>query len=343
MKKSLGKVILGLLLFFGLIWGYVSFTAPPLPSDAEQVLEEVFSTELPELVQGKTGIAQNDDVNIWYEVRMPKDTVRGTVLLIMGLSLDALAWSNHFIDPIVNAGYRVIRFDNRCTGLSDWMEEDDKPFLLEDMARDGLAVLNAVGVKHTHVIGLSLGGMIAQVMAIQYPDRVLSLSSVMSSGFVEDPDLPKVPKSFLWDLYKLRLKYFVQSEQNIIKHHLAVRNRLLGKPESPLNTIGVAREVLYNLRKRKGYNPKAMDRQVAAIENSGGRYKSLSVLSQPTLIIHGKLDKLIPFEHGEKCAQIIPNAESLWIENMGHQIILSNVPIILDKIFQLMMVADVSR
>jgi pimeloyl-ACP methyl ester carboxylesterase len=144
-----------------------------LPPGTDETIERVLQLELPDVVQGQTGYADSDGVEIWYESMEPQGTPKGTVLLVMGIGNDALAWPGYFIQPMVDAGYRVVRHDHRGTGLSDWMEDWDpaQPYMLEDMAGDGIAVLNALGVDKAHVVGISLGGMIAQQMAISYPGR----------------------------------------------------------------------------------------------------------------------------------------------------------------------------
>ena len=192
------KILLGLLIL--LILGFFIFinTGIDMPKDSDKVIDEVLKSELPELVNGKTDFAKSGDLDIWYEVIEPQDSVRGTILLVMGLASTAMLWTDDFYDPFVDAGYRVIRYDNRDVGLSTWVKEYDKnqPYTLEDMAKDGMAVLDDVGIDKAHIVGASMGGMIAQRMAISHSDRVSSLTSIMSSGYMNDPEIAPVSKHF---------------------------------------------------------------------------------------------------------------------------------------------------
>lgn len=207
--------------------------------------------------------------------------------------------------------------------MSDWFENwnQTNPYSLADMAADGIAVLDSVGVEKAHVLGISMGGMIAQEMAIHFPNRVASLISIMSSCNIEDSDLPPISSEIAWKLIKVSLKYgLLGGKENMIKLHLASRIILMGDSDHELNIREIARQVLYNLRKRKGYNSKVSRQHQAAVQQSGSRYYELSKLKIPALVIHGKSDPFIPIEHGKKCASIIPNEDHFWIENMGHDI-----------------------
>lgn len=303
--------------------GYLYTSGPALPDRTETVIQEVMSGPLPELVQGETGFAQSKGVNIWYERIAPEGTSKGAVLLVMGISNDALGWPPSFLEAFVKAGYQVIRYDHRGTGLSDWMEDwdPDKSYALADMAEDGLAVLDQLGLQKAHVIGISMGGMIAQELAINHPDRISSLTSIMSSGDVEDPELPKISGDLAVELIKVSLKYgIVGGEKNMIKLHLASRMILMGETEHPLDVKSLSEQVLYNIRKRKGYNPGVSKQHQAAVRLSGSRYEKLGRLSLPVLVIHGTADPFIPLEHGKKCASVIPGADSFWVPHMGHDI-----------------------
>lgn len=322
MKKRLKILGIGILLLLvgGSIFVYVS--VPSLSAEEEVIIESVMASELPEL-RGEVGFAMNDDTRIWYESINPKDSVKGTFLVVMGISNDALAWPSYFIDSLVAKGYRVVRFDNRGTGMTDWVEdwEGEGAYALEDMAEDGMVVLNELGIDQAHVLGVSLGGMIAQSMAIEFPERVLTLTSMMSSGHITDENLPAIGTDVLADLVMANFRYGIwKSEENEIRLLLTARKLLMGAHSYELNTREIATSILYNLRKRKGYNPDASEQQGAAVMKSGSRYEALEKLSIPTLIVHGKSDPLIPFAHGKKCAEIIPNADFMSVEGMGHDI-----------------------
>ena len=333
------KIILtiGLVIILGVVGLaiYIYASGPSLPPNSDEIISQVLRSELPEIFSAKTGYAKSGDINIWYESIEPEDTVKGAILLLPGISSDAVAWPPKFLDALITAGYQVIRIDPRGTGMSDWIEDwdSDNPYSLEDMANDGIAVLDALGIEEAHVIGVSMGGMIAQQMAIDHPDRVLSLTSIMSSGNIADPNLPPISMDIAQELVKASLKYsLIKSERNSIKLHVASRMILMGDASYALDLKTIAEQVLYNLRKRKGYNSQASIQQQAAVIASGSRYDKLQTLDTPTLVIHGKADPFIPIEHGLKCAELIPNADTLWIEGMAHDLPDTYVDIVVEKI-----------
>ena len=302
---------------------YIASSGPALPEHTDEIIETVIRNPRPEIIKGKTGFAKSKGVSIWYESIAPEGNIKGSILLIMGISNDALGWPPDFIQAFVDSGYQVIRYDHRGTGMSDWIQDWDKKkqYSLTDMAADGIAVLDTLGIRKTTIIGISMGGMIAQELAIRYPKRVASLVSMMSSGFIQDPALPPISSAVTFELIKTSIKYsIIPTEKNTIKLHLASRMILMGNASYELNIRGIAQQVLYNLRKRKGYNSGASAQHQAAVFLSGSRYEQLAKLSVSTLIIHGKSDPFIPIEHGKKCAATIPHADSLWVEEMGHDL-----------------------
>jgi pimeloyl-ACP methyl ester carboxylesterase len=302
---------------------YLYISGPLLPSDTDAIISQVMENPLPELVGGVTGFADAQGLQIWYESIVPADSVRGSVLLIMGISNDALGWPLPFIHTFVDSGYQVIRYDHRGTGLSDWVTDWDNknPYSLEDMADDGIAVLNALDIEKAHIIGISMGGMIAQEIIINHPERAATLTSIMSSGFIIDPDLDPISSDIAWELIKISLKYgIIGGERNMIKLHLASRIILAGEANYELNTREIAEQVLYNIRRRKGYNFNVSQQHQGAVYMSGSRYDELMVTRVPVLIIHGRSDPFIPIAHGEKYASLITEAETLWLDNMGHDL-----------------------
>jgi len=293
-----------------------------LPPETNQIVNQLLEEgNLPELITGKTGFAQNGEVKIWYEIIAPADTIKATVLLVMGHSTSSLTWTPLFYQPFLDSGYQVIRYDNRGLGESNWMEDwtTENAYSLEDMAEDAVAILDAVGVEKAHIIGASMGGMIAQRLAISHGERVLSLTSIMSSGYWEDPSISS-PDAISSKGSKLVLKYgiFNPSDANTLKLRIGFPQGLKGNGDYDIDVKKIAERALYEIKKRKGFNPKVGNQHTVAISKSGSRLEELGTIEMPTLIIHGKSDPLIDFAHCEKYAPLIPHAETLFIDGMGH-------------------------
>lgn len=300
----------------------IYFSGPELPDDIDDTINVVMKSELPEFLRGDTGLVRSGDTGIWFESIGPTIDERGAVLLFMGISNDALGWPQGFIELLIDSGFRVIRFDYRGTGMSDWVENwKESPYALADLANDAVAVLNTLGIKRAHLVGISLGGMVAQEFAINHPERTLTLTSMMSSGNLFDKNLTGISQKTAFDLIKIALKYGIfNTERNTIKLHVAARIILRGDAHYDIDIRGVAGQVLYNLRKRNGYNSEASRQHQQAVYRSGSRYEKLKDIQIPTLIIHGLKDPLIPIEHSKKLASILPNATVKWFENMGHDV-----------------------
>jgi pimeloyl-ACP methyl ester carboxylesterase len=322
-RNSMTAAAAILLILLGAMAMWVLLSGPRLPPQTDAIIEQVLNGPLPNVVRGKTGFASSDGLKIWYESISPEGPPKGTVLLIMANGGDALIWPPKFIRAFTDAGYRVIRYDHRSTGMSDWIEHWDRghPYSVADMAHDAAAVLGALEVPKAHVVGLSLGGMIAQELAIQRPDGVASLTLMLTSGDVGDPALPSMSTGdFLALMIRaipLLMKYRIPGgEKNLIKERIA--KMILTSGYEDLDIRETAEVVLYDLRKRRGINLKAaMQHQVAA-GASGPRYEKLKTLDVPTLVIHGIADTIIPVEHGRKLAATIPHAKGLWLEEVGH-------------------------
>ena len=302
--------------FFAIIV-FVFAASRAVPEGAEEVIEQVMSEELPNQILGDSGRVESNGVELWYESIQPAGNAKGTILLIMGLGGNAVEWPLYFIQPLVDSGYQVIRFDNRGTGLSTWVDE---AFTMRDMADDALTVMDGLDVASAHVLGLSMGGMIAQLMAIENPERVQTLISFMSSGYMDDPDLPSISQSDFITFVATGIRHgIIRTERNVLRATIAMR-KIMATELSEKRMRTLAEQGLFNLRYRKGFNPNAFILQTQAIRNAGSRYEGLSKLEVPTLVIHGKADPLIPVEHGIKTAEVTPNAELLLIEDMGHDV-----------------------
>ena len=326
MKKLLFRLlkicgIVLLILLIGLIV-VIFFTGPKLPANTDTIIENVINTELPEFVKGKSGYVISDDHKIWYESITPKDSNKGTILLFMGMGSDALMWPQTFIDKLVDSGYQVIRYDYRGAGQSDWVEDwRNKPYSIADLSKDAETILDTLNVSKVHLVGLSMGGMVAQEFAIDNPDKTLTLTSIMSSGDIFGEELPKVSQSIVFDFTKIGIKYGIfQSEKNTIKMMLSAKMILRGDAQYDLDVKGLAEQVLYNLRKRKGFNPDASSQHDKAAKLWGSRYDELKDLKIPVLIIHGLNDPFVSIEHSKKLASVIPNSKTKWFNNMGHDL-----------------------
>jgi len=315
-------VIAIILLLLAGLFIYAFASAPKLPPETDEIIDSVLNSELPEVIIGKTGFASSGGLNIWYESISPEDPPKGTVLLIMANGGDALIWPPKFVRAFVDAGYQVIRYDQRGTGMSDWVEDWDRknPYSIADMAGDAVTVLDALKIREAHIAGLSMGGMIAQEIAISDPDRVASLTLMMTSGYIGDPELPGLTSRYFLDylgkgipLLKYRL---LGGEKNLIKERIAKQILVVGT--DGLDIKETAEVVLYALRKRRGIHIQAAFQHQVAISISGSHHEKLKLLDVPTLVIHGTADQFIPVEHGRKLVEVIPNAKGVWLDGVGH-------------------------
>jgi pimeloyl-ACP methyl ester carboxylesterase len=331
--KLLKKIILFPLFLIvpllGFLYLYIHLNAREFSNAEIAEIKTTIDSPLVNMV-GNEGYAENEGVRIWYDVHQPKDTIKGSVLLIMGLSADALIWPSYFYQPFLDGGYQVIRLDNRGVGNSDWDAFDsDNPYSLSDMSDDVIAVLDTLNVNQAHIVGASMGGMIGQTLCIEHPERALSLISIMSTTWTEDPEMPAIDLNVFKNIGINTIYYGLSGGiEDAVKLRIAIRELLMGSDKYDLDVESIVQLTRTNMEKRRGYNQKSGMQQTKAIELSGSRTEALETLDTPTLVVHGKTDPLIPFEHGVKTAELIPNAETLWIEGMGHTL----PPIYSDKI-----------
>jgi pimeloyl-ACP methyl ester carboxylesterase len=300
----------------------IYFSGPRLPGAADETIDAALKSDLPELIKGQTGYVHPENTSVWYESIGPNTKAKGTILLFMGIANDALGWPQRFIDLLVDSGYQVIRYDYRGTGMSDWMPEwQQSPYSLSDLALDAKLILDALNIEKAHLLGLSMGGMVAQAFAIRFPKQVLTLTLMMSSGDILDKDIKGISKQTTIDLFKIALKYGIfPTEKNLIKLHIAARMILRGDADYRIDVKGTAEQVLYNLRKRNGYNPQVSRQHQAAVSRSGSRYEQLKQLKIPALVIHGQKDPFVPIDHSKKLASVLSDCRTKWFENMGHDI-----------------------
>lgn len=279
------------------------------------------------------GRARVNGIEIVYDTF--GDPSASPLLLVMGLGGQMIAWDEELCVALAQQGYWVIRFDNRDVGLSTRLDEagvpdipamfqatfagqaTQAPYLLSDMAQDAVGLLDALEIPSAHVVGISMGGMIAQAMVIHYPGRVRTLTSIMSS--TGDPNLPPPAAEAIGVL----LNPAPVEREAYIAYEVGVW-RVLNGPHFPVDELRV-RERAGRFFDR-GLSPAGTARQMAAILASGSRKEALRSVAVPTLVIHGDADPLVPVEAGIDTANAVPGAELMIIEGMGHDIPLPVAP-----------------
>ena len=254
------------------------------------------------------------------------------ILLISGLGVQMIRWSAPFCLALASQGFRVIRFDNRDVGLSTHLddapvpdlgavsqalgrgERPGAPYALRDMADDAVGLLDALEIGRAHVVGRSMGGMIAQVMASERPHRVLSLTSMMSS--TGNPGLP-APAPEAMAVLGRRGPDPRQDEAGHVAHSVDSA-RVIASPGFAFDERAQRAQALAEVR--RAYNPAGFARQVAAMITAGDRRARLNTIVAPTLVLHGAHDLLIPLAGGQDTAAHIPGAELRVIDGMGHDL-----------------------
>jgi pimeloyl-ACP methyl ester carboxylesterase len=267
------------------------------------------------------------------------------ILLVMGLGTQMIGWHDDFCHAL-SLGRYVVRFDNRDVGESQWMEghvdiaafqagdTSSAVYTLEDMADDAAGLLDALELDSAHVVGASLGGMVAQTIAIRHPQRVGSLTSIMST--TGDPALPPPTE----EAAAMLLAPAARTREEAMERSVAV-SRVIGSP-------GYARDE-EDLRRRaargwdRGVNPAGFGRQLGAIYASGDRTPALATLAVPTLVVHGEDDPLVPLAAGLATAAAIPGADLWTVPGMGHDLPRPLWPEMVTRIGSLVDAADGAR
>lgn len=248
------------------------------------------------------------------------------LLLVHGLGAQLVSWDDEFVEGLVDRGFFVIRFDNRDIGLSTKIDADvdlmeaitaalggqpvKAPYLLSDMAADAFGLLDALGIEQAHLVGVSMGGMIVQQMAIEHPERVRSLTSIMST--TGDPDVGTPDPEVLPVLLEP-----TPAERDAYIEHQTEGSRVIGSPEYFDEERTRARHAAAFDR---CYHPAGVNNQLLAVLASPPRSTALRGLDVPALVIHGDADPLVNPSGGERTAECLRGSELLLLDGMGHDI-----------------------
>jgi pimeloyl-ACP methyl ester carboxylesterase len=284
-------------------------------------------------------IIRANGIELCYEIF--GDAGAEPILLIMGLGGQMIYWDDDFCRLLAARGFRVIRFDNRDIGKSSKLSGGKRlgaielfklrvlnipvaaPYTLLDMAKDTTGLLDALGIKSAHLVGMSMGGMIAQEIAISFPERVRSLTSIMSS--TGNPKTPQPTREAMAVLMAppptTKEEYFARHAQTwkVLRGGSFPEDEALDRARAERNF-------------ERGLNPAGTGRQLRAILASGSRKERLASVTAPTLVIHGTIDPLARPEGGKDTAASIPGAKLLMIEGMGHALPIRMWPQIIDAI-----------
>lgn len=261
------------------------------------------------------------------------------ILLIMGLGGQMTRWNVELCELLVGRGFRVIRFDNRDSGLSSHFDEAPVPdlralqrgeavavpYTLDDMATDSIGLLDALDIERAHLAGASMGGAIAQIAAARYPARVRSLTSIMSSS--GNPDLPPPTPAAATALFAPLPRQ--RDRESIVADSIA-RYATLESPAWPTDRERLRQ--MFAAEYDRNFDPRGVGRQLAAIIASGDRRPLLQTITAPTVVVHGAADQLIPPACGKDVARHIAGAELRLIAGMGHDFPVALSALIADAI-----------
>ncbi|WP_109440803.1 alpha/beta fold hydrolase [Acinetobacter haemolyticus] len=268
---------------------------------------------------------------IELHVEMGGNPEHPTILLIMGLGAQMLFWPDFFCKALIDQGFRVIRFDNRDIGLSSKIRNKGKrlntmklmgrfmcglgnegaPYTLYDMADDVAMLIDQLGIEKTYLLGASMGGMISQIVAAKYPEKVEKVGLLFTSN-----NQPFLPFPYPKQLFSLLGKPPARDEESIVNHSLRVF-QIIGSP-GYVNQV----EAIQTIRKlyRRSFYPAGVLQQFLAILCTGSLLPLNKTTTQPTLVVHGSKDRLLPPSHGKAVAKAITGAKFELIHGMGHDI-----------------------
>ena len=296
------------------------------------------------------GIAEVNNINIWWEDF--GDSSNPTVLLIMGANANCMQWTPEFIDPLVDAGFHVVRFDNRDVGKSTWFGKEsfsaklvrlflpkfllkfflkkafnsiidengymqefdikDPDYTLDDMAKDSVCLMDHLNIERAHIIGASMGGMITQLLALDYPDRTLTITPIMSSPGMGDPELSNMTPALVKGIQE---SAFLDAKGNHADSVTRIYRELTGS-RFPFDEEKFKEKLVPVMA--HGHNPNCKHGDAAGASPS--RKHRLNQISKPTLVIHGTEDAILGLDHGMALYENIPNAKKLIMEGVGHEI-----------------------
>lgn len=285
------------------------------------------STQALTQIDWQRGEAEANGITLQYEIAGPAQGE--PLLLVMGLSAQLIHWPDAFCAQLAARGFRVIRFDNRDIGLSgsgnrgirfnlqrDMLRsklglKPEANYTLHDMARDTIGLLDALGIRRGHLAGASMGGMISQIVAATFPERVLSLTSIMSST-----NSPKLPMPRPDVLLKLAPPFGVKHDRASVIARTVALFEAIGSPGYP--TSRAEREKTAADAFDRAYRPAGIARQTHAILATGSFEDLLGNVRAPTQVVHGLDDPLVRPAGGKRSAQLIPGARLALVEGMGH-------------------------
>ena len=296
------------------------------------------------------GIAEVNEINIWWEDF--GDSSNPTVLLIMGANANCMQWPIEFINPLVKAGFHVVRFDNRDVGKSTWLykegfiskiakllplsiskylinfafnvvTDDEGNFIaseqsskakydLSDMAKDAVSLMDHLGIDKAHVVGASMGGMITQVIGLDHPERALSLTPIMSSPGMGDPELSTMTPALIEGMKE---SFMMNIQGNYEDGVVRIYKELTGS-RFPFNEENFRKKMKPVME--HGHNPHSGHGD--AVGASPNRRSRLKEINLPTLVIHGTEDAILPLDHGQAIADGIQNSQMMIMEGVGHEL-----------------------
>jgi pimeloyl-ACP methyl ester carboxylesterase len=238
-----------------------------------------------------------------------------SILLIMGAMASMVWWDREFCLRLAQKGRFVIRFDNRDVGRSIWYPPGETHYSLHDLADDAVGVLDSFGIAKAHFVGMSLGGMIAQIVALKYQNRVSSITAIASSIFADRPDLPPIEDDIL--AYHASAATVVWEDEKSVRDYLVGGWRLLSGSRHAFDEEQAT--ALANEEIRRSNNLPSMFNH-ARLAGGEELYGKAAGLRIPVLVIHGTEDPVLPYPHGKALADAIPGAKLVTLEGAGHEL-----------------------